>query len=423
MSTTATAPTLCPIACMKRIISARRNLIGKNRVLGALSLRFKNSNIKIDTECPTAWTNGTDIGFNPEFVESLTNVELMGLIAHEVLHCVFLHHTRRGNRKPFKWNIATDYVINAILQKQGFALPKDGCFRDLSHLTAEQAYALVDAEMDDPPQVMMLSGGGEGDGEGEEGEGEGQGKSKGGKDKKGNGNGWGEIRDAVGKDGLKADPSELKTIEEAMKVAVTQILESTPSCGKEFGGLLREIVNIEKASSLNWTDVLRDFMTNRTNSDVNWNRPNRRFSDEYIPSNNVPDLGTIVIAIDTSGSMDDKQLEKINAEVNDIFASFKCKLVIIPCDTRVVESGVQEYTSEDAPVEISAPGGGGTAFSPVFKYVKDNDLEVEALVFFTDLDCSDYGPTPDYPVLWIYTNPSYYRKPQTPPFGDVVVME
>ena len=80
------------------------------------------------------------------------------------------------------------------------------------------------------------------------------------------------------------------------------------------------------------------------------------------------------------------------------------RLVFIQCDTQVDETRIVDVTAdEELSMEIlNVSGGGGTLFQPVFDWVKDNNIEPEGMIFFTDLCPSDeYPPEPAYPVLWV----------------------
>ena len=64
--------------------------------------------------------------YKKEFVDKLTEQELVGVIVHEILHLSFLHLTRRGTREPLVWNIAADVCVNHIVKENGYTLPQ-GC--------------------------------------------------------------------------------------------------------------------------------------------------------------------------------------------------------------------------------------------------------------------------------------------------------
>ena len=78
---------------------------------------------------------------------------------------------------------------------------------------------------------------------------------------------------------------------------------------------------------------------------------------------------------------------------------------------------MDEYTRDDE-VDIKMHGGGGTAFSPIFKKVEELGVEPVACIVLTDLYCSDYGDTPPYPVLWV----SNGKGGEDTPFGETVMM-
>jgi predicted metal-dependent peptidase len=107
---------------VKAMEEARAGMVSSHPSLGYLSFKL---NWFADSSVPTAWTDGISVGFNPEFVMSLTKPRRKFLAAHEVGHPMLGHHLRRGDRDPKKWNIACDHVVNLILVEQGFTLIKD----------------------------------------------------------------------------------------------------------------------------------------------------------------------------------------------------------------------------------------------------------------------------------------------------------
>lgn len=106
----------------------------RNRVSGALmQLRAKapffgvlalHAEYVEDRSVPTAATDGRRIFYNPDYFGGLSGPELTGVLLHEVLHCAYLHVTRRGRREPLRWNIAADYVVNSMVPEvEGAELP------------------------------------------------------------------------------------------------------------------------------------------------------------------------------------------------------------------------------------------------------------------------------------------------------------
>ena len=63
--------------------------------------------------------------YNPSFSAGLSDAELVGVMAHEIMHCAMLHPFRRNGRDGQEWNVACDYAINGLLKQSGFTLPGD----------------------------------------------------------------------------------------------------------------------------------------------------------------------------------------------------------------------------------------------------------------------------------------------------------
>ena len=107
---------------MERVRKARATLILERKFYGVL---VSNVEPVISTALPTAGTNGKQHIWNPDYVNTLTQPELIGVQAHESEHDARHHGTRRGNRDALEWNIACDYAINGDLLAEGFTLPKE----------------------------------------------------------------------------------------------------------------------------------------------------------------------------------------------------------------------------------------------------------------------------------------------------------
>lgn len=103
-----------------------------------------------DPSVATMATDGISLFYNPGFIDTLTTPELVGVLAHEVMHPGLQHHTRRGDRSPYRWNKACDYAINPLILDAGLALPKDVLFEDrFRGLSAERIYNLLEEEEED----------------------------------------------------------------------------------------------------------------------------------------------------------------------------------------------------------------------------------------------------------------------------------
>src|SRR5271163_1005114 len=112
----------------------------------------------------TAATDGTWLIYNPEYIDSLTDDEIMGVMLHEVAHCILLHPHRLGARDHTRWNIACDMAVNALLEADNIKLPQ-GCVppADSLDITAEELYHHVKVQKVELDVMGEGSCGGTGD--------------------------------------------------------------------------------------------------------------------------------------------------------------------------------------------------------------------------------------------------------------------
>lgn len=89
----------------------------------------------------------------------------------------------------------------------------------------------------------------------------------------------------------------------------------------------------------------------------------------------------LVVAVDTSGSMDNVALKKAVAEIFELVKHTRHKVTLIECD-----ADLQRIYRLERPSDLRTvfKGRGGTAFSPVFRYLRENNLRDALLVYFTD---------------------------------------
>jgi predicted metal-dependent peptidase len=126
-------------------------------------------------------------------------------------------------------------------------------------------------------------------------------------------------------------------------------------------------------------------------------------------------VGEICIAVDCSGSINDRQLGLLEAEVRSILAGQQQRLVhVLYFDTE--EKKVRTYQAGQ-PIKLTPVGGGGTDFRPCFNWLDDRGIQPQTLVFLTDLWGRFPGQAPSYPVLWASTDTRQAS------FGQVIPME
>lgn len=368
----------------KRIQRARTAMLIDMPFFGVLALQLQM--VEDDTTCPTAWTDGQRMGFNPAFVATLSQDELIALICHEVLHCACGHPWRESGRQHKRWNIACDYAINPIIVDAGLKLPDGGLLDAQYHgKSAEWIYDRLPQEKD--------SDGDAGD------------------------SAQGEVRCAPAGDNGKAGDTDApgQMTESDWQQLTKQALQAAKAQGKLPGSMLRDIEQIA-APIVEWRSLLRKYLQQITNADYTWTHPNRRYlhSGLYLPSLRSIACGKIAIAVDTSGSIDAVTLSQFAGEMQAIIDEMQPSSVdVLYCDARVHR--VDTFERGDR-LEMHPRGGGGTSFAPVFEHYEDASADLPVvLVYFTDM----YGSFPDapaeYPVIWASTSTVNIA-----PFGDVV---
>jgi len=168
---------------------------------------------------------------------------------------------------------------------------------------------------------------------------------------------------------------------------------------------------------IDWRAILRRFMTEKAQDDFSWTRGNRRFVAQglYLPSRISEGTGEIAVAIDTSGSIGQKELDAFGSEVQGIIKDARpSKIYVIYCDAEI--NHVDVFTPDDE-VKFKLHGGGGTDFHPPFRWLEENQIVPKCFVYLTD----GYGPFPEepgYPAMWAINNNQV-----TPPWGEHFVME
>lgn len=430
-------------AARKKLVKARTALLLKHPFFGSLSLRMEP---REDSHCATAWTDGRTLAYNPAYVAGLRDEQVQGLMAHTVMHPACQHHTRRKGRDHTLWNMACDHAINWILLDAGIELPPRYLDNPAYHgLTSDEIYSELFSRHGEKDRPSLSEGDGETEGEvdwdgpqGKTGDGDdldgssetGSGDAGGdgliddgtagddpgedGSDQSGDPGGSGEVRD--GERRTEGGASDEAGADELWELALAQAAQNAREIGDLPGGLER-LIGEALNPKLDWRELLSRYISDRARDDYSWTPPNKRFlaEDVILPSLSHQKLPEVVLAIDTSGSVTEPEMNQFAAEVSGILDAFDTTIHVVYCDSEV--QGTHEFCRSDLPLELSPEGGGGTDFRPAFEWVEREGLDPACLVYLTDLECLGFPrKEPAYPVLWAQVG----QGGKTPPFGDIL---
>jgi len=356
----------------EKLITARVGLLLRASFFGNLATRLKLVNA--DEWCGTAATDGRHFYYNSRFIDMLKPKEIEFLFGHEVLHCVYDHFGRRGDRDPMLFNVANDYAVNGDLKKHrvGEFITSVPCLYDSKYegKSSEEIYDdlyenaekinvsdLIDKLLDD-----HLDGEGDSDSDEDGDEKDGRGKKP------------------------KLSAEERQKIKDEIKEAVLSAAAASDGAGNLPAGVKRLIQDMT-APKMNWRELLRMQLESTIKSDFTWMRASRRgwHMDAVMPGMKNDELIDIAIGIDASGSIDERMLKDFLSETQGIMDQFQSyKIHIFTFDTRVYNPAQYNSDNLDSICDYEVKGGGGTDFDAIYNYLKEEQIEPKRLVVFTD---------------------------------------
>lgn len=347
-----------------------------------------------DPDVPTACTNGRDEFYGREFVSKLNDAELRFLVLHEVYHKLFRHLTTWKHlylQDAYLANVACDYVINLKIvddnSQDGFATMTGelagGCYdRKYVGMDTAQVYNLL---RKDQPQG---------------GQGGGVGNPEDGSDSLPNGQEPFDVHDWEGAQEMTADEQRdlAREIDEAVR-------QGALVAGKIGSGGDRDLAELLEPQ-VDWREVLREFVqTTCTGSDYStYRRPNRRYLDSgiYMPSGVSEQVGELIVAIDTSGSIGQTEITAFLSEVKAICDTVHPdKLRLLYWDTKICRDETYDTHELDTLVQSTkVKGGGGTDVECVTEYIREESINAQACIVITDGDLYSGWGQWTMPVLW-----------------------
>ena len=342
---------------------------------------------------PTAGVSKHNINFqlaiNEEFWESLSPEHHIGLLKHELLHIAFFHLTIHDDFADKKLaNIAMDLEINQYIDKM--YLPDGGCFIDNEMFAPMNLptkagcrvyYDLLQQELDkgdgtsDFEKMMKAMEQGQptyGDGKAVPDH-----------------STWEEFEN------LSDAEKKLiqKQVEHQLKDVAEQIEKSRGNIPGEMKGLL-DSLNSKEPPKFDWKAYLRRFTggSQKVFTKKLRRKFNKRFEDN--PGLKIKHRKHILVAVDTSGSVSDVEVQEFFHEIGHINKT-GAEITVVQCDTHIRHIG--PYKAGD---KIEIHGRGGTYFDPVLELYNESQDKYTCLIYLTDGEC-DCSVKPRGKMLWV----------------------
>lgn len=378
----------------------------ENSFFGHFLIQVKRE-IRLDISWPIATkpsSNGFIMYFNPIMVLECDKKEIQGLLIHEVYHIMMRHYERslflKDKYSKEAISIAMDIAINQYIKnlpsysKKIDAVSLEYNTRLTQDMTMEE-YARKIQEAIDYRNMRATS-----------------------KDK--------DNKESLENNNISQEKSH--DIWEDMTVSCDCINESVKkiainSSKKEAPKHIKKIVELmTEKPKLKWSDILKNMIPKaKSGYKKTTTRLDRRFPDRLDLRGKLPKRSpNILIAIDISASMSDKDIENILIEVLEIAKNKDCNISVIECDNdirRVYKlHGIKD-------IKPRTKKNGSTKFSPVFKHIKDNNMRDYILIYFTDgvgEKVLDTIPINDK-TLWVLTGDSSLSLEK--PYGKVIKLE
>jgi len=375
-------PSDVKLASQEKITQAKTKLMLENPYFGSL---ISSLELRVNKQLRNSRNLGDVFEYNDEYLEVLSINEVSTLLANAAMHQALFHSERGKNRVSSVWYLASDYAVNDLLVENGFMLPPMANYASrFERLYAEEIYTTLLNELDLQDNDETLD---------EEEQ---------------------QVEEMEEQE-LPEEAFEELLAQEEYELLVKQLNSKLEKHGDLPKGIERFIESNTEAQ-IAWRDELYRYVNAHAKSDYRMFPPSKKhlYRGIALPSIYGEEL-KIVVAIDTSASIDDELLRKFLAELYDIMQVFTHYVIeLIECDASI--QNIQRLTPMES-LEPTLKGGGGTNFTPVFDYVERMNEDFKFLIYFTDGKGAfpKYEPTID--TLWVMSEACDV------PFGEVLELK
>ena len=226
-------------------------------------------------------------------------------------------------------------------------------------------------------------------------------------------------KDGVSRKRPKISKEDREKLKDEFREAILQAAQGAKAGSLPAG--IERMVNQLTDPKLNWRELITMKIPSLAKNDYSYQRPNKKYqySGIVMPGLQREEAIDVCVAIDTSGSISQKQLEEVLSEIvslMDMYAEFTLR--IWQFDTQVY--GYETFTKDTSGdlLHYAIKGGGGTSFQANWDFMKEEGIEPKLFIMFTDGESFDGWGDPDWQedMLWILNNP--WNRNIEPPYGS-----
>lgn len=404
----------------QKISQGKAKLLVDYPLFGTLASKLE---LILNDDIESFKSNGIKLEYSSDFLSELSDSEMEFVFANGAMHASLAHEARKNGRSGWLWQLATDYAINDMLVENGLERPDRAHYSQrFSGMYAEEIYAeLKDDILRDELEYAA---------DDIEDTQENDDKKNNSKDSQLSQEKQHNSQDSQQNQEQQQDSQDLRLSQEKQHSSQDSELTQDEQLFGEFAKAkidkaqsdgeipisMARFFTLTCKSKIDWRDELRGALDKFYRDDYTLFPPNKKllYSGIYLPSSKSQRFN-FVVAVDSSGSVDEALLSTFLSELNFIMNTFSnFQLDLLVCDDKI-QSHKTFYSGDILDVELS--GGGATDFRAVFEFIENELYDVKLLLYFSDLDGTFPKESPMYEVKWIAPRESKV------PFGEVIVIE
>jgi len=388
-----------------KISQAKAKLLVDYPYFGTLAAKLK---LELSEDIQAFKCDGKKLEYSSAFLQNAQLSEIEFVLANGAMHQSLAHENRKNGRSGWLWQMATDMAINDMLVENGLDKPLEAQYRvRFKGMYAEEIYAELKSDILREDDNLEY----------EADDAEKKKKNEVNTDNSSNDN---KDSDLDKLEELNQKPQTTEELqqeilqEQLLAEEAISLLESESKKG-EAPSHIDRFFTLDFFSKIDWRDELKSALDRYFRDDYVLIPPNKKFLWQgiYLPSTTSQTF-RLVIAVDSSGSVDEEQLSQFLSEVNflmSLVSHYQIELIV--CDEKI-HSHKTFYSGET--LEVDVQGGSGTNFRPVFEFVESEFDDVKLLLYFTDLEGKFPKDEPRYSVKWVSP------KEEIVPFGEIIIL-